>query len=339
MTTLHVLSCGPTVSIQDLGRPGYLDQGVSQSGAADALAIAEGAALLGQGQRHAAIEMAGFGGEFRADAPIRIALTGAPMRALLDGEPLIWNASHAVEPGQTLSIGAATKGMYGYLHIGGGIATEPQLGSRATHIRAGIGRALEPGDSLPIGLDNGDTGMGLQVSERFDGGTIRVMQGFQTALFDPETLERFEATEFSRGPRANRMGVELAMMGEGFAIKDQLAILSEIILPGDIQMTGDGRPYVLLPECQTTGGYPRIATVLPCDMPRIAQAPAGAPIRFQFVDRAEAEAAQAAHETAVGRLKSQVYPLVRDVADMADLLAYQLIGGVVSAADDMEEWG
>ena len=82
---LTILRAGPGLTVQDLGRPGYLDMGLSRGGAVDRLALAEGAALLGQADSLAAVEMAGMGGEFQADQDLRIALTGARMRAQIDG--------------------------------------------------------------------------------------------------------------------------------------------------------------------------------------------------------------------------------------------------------------
>ena len=133
--------------------------------------------------------------------------------------------------------------------------------------------------------------MTLDIADRFTGGTVRIVPSVQTARFAPEDLQRFETTDFTRDVRGNRMGVRLTFDGAPFAAQDQLSILSEIIVPGDIQATGDGTPFVLLNECQTTGGYPRIATVLPCDLNLIAQARPGDTIRFRFVTRAEALAA------------------------------------------------
>ncbi|KUJ73306.1 urea amidolyase [Ruegeria marisrubri] len=331
--SLIVNRIGPACTIQDLGRGAYLDQGLSRSGAADLLALHEGAALLRQSPMLAALEMAGMGGEFEATEDTRIALTGAPMQASIDGSPVVWNASHLLAKGQRLTIGAVLKGAYGYLHLGGGIATEPFLGSRSAHLTAKVGRAVAAGDVLPSGPDKGDAGRKLTPAERFSGGLLRVVSSFQTALFDPETLKRFTQTEFRRGPRANRMGVQLESPGEGFAAQGQLDILSEIITPGDIQMTGTGNPFILLPECQTTGGYPRIATVLPCDLPRAAQAPAGGTIRFQFVTLDEAVALHEAFVKDLARLPRRVEPLVRDPHDIPDLLSYQLISGVISARD------
>ena len=258
------------------------------------------------------------------------------MAARLDGRALAWNASHRIEPGQLLEIGPARQGVYGYLHLAGGIATEPVLGSRSAHLVAGIGGLVEPGALLPAGpgAGAGRAGRALEVADRFRGGTVRVIAGFQTPLFDADTQARFAATRFRRGARASRMGVALEFDGAGFTARGQLDILSEMIVPGDIQMTGDGRPFVLLTECQTTGGYPRIGAVIPADLALVAQAPPGAALRFAFVDRAAALEAEARHRAHLAALPGRVRPLLRDPADMPDLLAQQLVGGVVSALDD-----
>ncbi|NOD49938.1 MULTISPECIES: biotin-dependent carboxyltransferase family protein [unclassified Ruegeria] len=331
--SLIVHRIGPSCTIQDQGRTGYLDQGLSRSGAADILALHEGAALLGQSPNLAALEMAGLGGEFEVTQDVRIALTGARMQTSIDGSPVAWNASHQLTAGQRLNIGAAVQGNYGYLHLGGGIESDVFLGSRSAHLTARIGRALEQGDRLTCGPDAGQTGLKLTPDERFAGGELRVVASFQTTLFDRTTLDRFAATTFRRGTRANRMGMQVDSDGDGFAASGQLNILSEVITPGDIQMTGTGDPFILLPECQTTGGYPRIATVLPCDMPRAAQTPAGGKIRFRFVSMDEASALHTAFLSELARLPSRVEPLIRDPHDIQDLLSYQLIGGVISATD------
>jgi biotin-dependent carboxylase-like uncharacterized protein len=338
MTGLHVHRIGPVCTLQDMGRPGLLKQGLSQGGATDRLALAEGAALLGQSPRLAALEMAGMGGEFTATSDMRIALTGAPMPATIDGSAIVWNASYTLLAGQRLSIGAARMGVYGYLHLGGGIDGPEFLGARSSHLLAGIGGTVQVGDQLKPGPDNANpTGMVLDVANRFLGGTVRVVPSVQTDLFARDVLQRFEDTEFIRGPRANRMAAEMISDGAGFTASGQLDILSEVIVPGDIQMTGDGLPFVLLPECQTTGGYPRIATVIPCDLPLVAQAPAGAAIRFEFVTLEQALAAQRVFVAMLAGLKNSCRPAVRDVADMADLLSYQLVSGAISAHWDVED--
>ena len=334
--SLRVHRAGPVVALQDQGRFGYLDKGLSRSGAADQLALHEGAALLGQNPALAALEMAGFGGEFEAGCDMVIALTGAPMAASIDGAAVPWNATLALVAGQRLSIGAARAGVYGYLHVAGGFEGPEFLGSRSAQISSGIGALVQPGDTLRVGTGSAEPGRCLQVSDRFSGGPLRVVESFQTTMFSGETRARFANTAFRRGPRANRMGVELDSDGPGFAAEGQLNVLSEVITPGDIQMTGAGNPFILLPECQTTGGYPRIASVLPGDMPRAVQAAAGAVLKFDFLSIDAARAAHLAYVADLARLRQQVTALVRNPHDIPDLLSYQLISGAVSALSNEE---
>lgn len=332
MSTLTILQAGPAMSLQDQGRPGFRARGLTVGGAADRLALAEGAALLGQSPTLAAIEMAGSGGTFQADADLRIALTGAEMTATLDGEPLTWHASHLLPAGAKLAIGGARRGTYGYLHLGGGIDAPTVMQARSSHLAGGIGTLLTTGEALPIGPDTGaETGMILRPDDRFDGGTIRLVASMQTAAFAPADITRFQHTAFRRDARANRMGVRMDFDGNGFATEDQLSIVSEVVVPGDIQISGDGAPYVLMYECQTTGGYPRIGSVLPCDLPRVAQAQTGAPIQFSFVEMEEAIALQTRYLAELKTLPQKVVPLVRDPAKIKDLLGYQLISGATSA--------
>ena len=334
---LKVICAGPSLTVQDFGRTGYLDCGLSAGGAADKLALIEGAVLLGQSLEHAALEMAGFGGTFEATADIRIALTGAPMTVRLDEAPLLWNASHFISAGQRLSVGRASRGVYGYLSVSGGLATEPFLGSRSTHLAGGIGRRLEIGDLLPVGLDeHADIGpRALPVEERFSGGLIRMVPSAQTQLFTQSQLRRFAKTKFWRGARGNRQGVQLEFEGAPFASGDQLLLLSEVMVVGDVQMTGDGAPFVLLPECQTTGGYPRIGTVVPQDLPKIAQAATSSMLRFDFVSRDLAEKSFVDPVRTAQALQLKVAPQVRNPHDINDLLSYQLISGATTGKDDL----
>ncbi|MDG3040239.1 5-oxoprolinase subunit C family protein [Roseicyclus marinus] len=328
---LIVQRAGPAMSLQDGGRPGFLGQGLSRGGAADPRALAEGAVLLGQGGDLAAVEMAGMGGAFEATGDLRIALTGAPMRASVEGAPLAWGASHLMRAGQVLEIGPVLAGVYGYLHVGGGFDAPEVLGARGAHLSAGIGRVLRVGDRLAAGDDpGGEVGLCLSAEDRFAGGELRAVMGPQTAMFSPEDVARFEGTRFARDARGNRMGLRLIPDGAGFQSRAGLSIVSEIVVPGDIQITGDGVPMVLLVECQTTGGYPRIGTILPCDMPRAAQAPAGAEMRIRFVDRDAALAAERAAADTLRALPGRITRLVRDPWDMRDLLSYQLISGVTA---------
>jgi 5-oxoprolinase (ATP-hydrolysing) subunit C len=237
---------------------------------------------------------------------------------------------HLIAPGERLAIGGAREGVYGYLHAGGGIATEPVMGSRSAHLAARIGRRLGPGDRLPVGPDAGAGELRLEAEPRCSGGDVRLLAVPQTALFAAAERQRFEATEFRRDPRGNRQGVRLAFEGEPFSGAAGLALVSEVVQPGDVQLTGDGAPYVLLAECQTTGGYPRIGTVLPCDLAKVAQAAPGTALRFRFVTVSEGLAASRSEAEVLADLRRRAQPLVRAAEDIPDLLGYQLVSGVTA---------
>ena len=323
--SLVVENAGPAVSVQDAGRPGGMGMGLSRSGAVDRDGYLAAVALAQAPLGAAAIEMAGFGGRFRFETACRFALAGATMRATLDGATLLWNAAHKAEAGSVLEIGAAENGVYGYLLPGCGISTDEELGGRGYHRIAGLGQPVAASHRLPFAQSPNLPPMKLAMRAA-ETGPIRVMPGPQTALFDEGALNRFAATEFTRSARANRQGVRLDQDGPSFTAGSQLQQVSDFIAEGDIQMTGDGTPYVLLADCQTMGGYPRIGTVLPCDLPRIAQSLPGARIRFRFVTVEEAEALWQSDTARLAQFRSGITPLVRDPREIPDLLSYDLIG-------------
>ncbi len=337
MPSLTIHSAGPGLTVQDLGRPGWKAQGLSTGGAADRLALFEAAALLHTKPTQAVIEMMGFGGTFSTSHHTRIAITGAQMQATIDGAPITTNMTHILRAGAQLTIGGAKAGVYGYLAFAGGITTDPVMDSRATHLTAGIGKRLDAGDTLPLGPDPDPLRppQKLIPDNRFCGGMIRIMPGPQTDFFSAEILGSFTATQFTRSPRGNRQGIRLDYDGAGFPIDGGRNIVSDLIVPGDIQMTGDGVPYILLSECQTIGGYPRIGSVIPADLPKIAQAAPGTRLSFEFLTVEEADSTAASDAALLKQLAKMCQPMIRDPHDIADLLSYQLISGA-TPGDDLE---
>jgi biotin-dependent carboxylase-like uncharacterized protein len=329
---LIVRSIGPATAIQDLGRAGFMSSGLTRGGASDPTALYEGAALLGHAPTSAALEMAGMGGSFEATADMRIALTGAVMDASIDGSTAQWNSSHLLPAGGVLTIGAARRGNFGYLHVGNGFDTPKHLGTRGSHLSAGLGRLVGVGDQLHICTDTStDVGLHLIPEQRLDGGKIRFVRSMQSDKFDAATITRFTQAEFRRDPRGNRQGIRMDFDGDGFNANGQLNIVSEVIIAGDIQITGDGTPFVLMHECQTTGGYPRIGTILPADLSKVSQAAVGSKFTFELLTFDEGAAVQIRANAVLDKLPKMVKPLLRDVSTIQDLLSYQLISGVVSA--------
>lgn len=337
MTRAIVERAGPMMTLQDLGREGHIAAGLSRGGAMDRCAILEATALLAAPQPLAAIEMAGVGGVFRAEAPVRFALTGAPMQAQIDGIDLAWNATHLLPEGGRLVLGGARDGTYGYLTFAGGIAGPASLGGQGAHLAAGLGRPLIDGEILPVLPDPAPTRAPHRMdgADRFSGGLLRRMPGPQTALFDLQTRTRFAATTFLRSAQANRQGLRLDHSGAPFAPQSAANLISDAILCGDAQMTVAARPYVLMAECQTIGDCPWIGTVIDADLGRAAQAPVDAELRFEWITVAEADALFQSDAEILAGLRDTVRPLTRDIADIRDLLSYQLFGGA-TCGDDLE---
>jgi allophanate hydrolase len=209
------------------------------------------------------------------------------------------------------------------------------MGSLSAHLAAGIGRVLAAGDALDLGADPAPERplAAMPVPDRFSGGVLRLAPGPQTGLFDAETRARLAGITFRRGAQANRQGMRLDHDGAAFATDAAAGLASDFLIAGDVQMTGEGLPYILLAECQTIGGYPRIGTVIAADLPRAAQAGPGALLRFEWVTTDEADRLCRAPEALLSDLRAACRPVIRDPSTIPDLLGYQLIGGV-TAGDD-----
>lgn len=336
MNGVWIERAGPMMTVQDLGRAGNIALGLSRGGAMDRRAILEAAAILGAGQALPAIEMAGMGGVFRAQSDVRFALTGAPMVAQIDGTEIAWNVAHFMLAGQRLTIGGMLAGSYGYLTFAGGIKGGEWHHSQSTHLTAGIGRLLAAHDFIEILADPSPDfpPQRLDVQNRFSGGVLRLMPGPQTAIFDPLARARMEVTAFRRHAQSNRQGIRLEADTPFTA--DAAQLLSDAILCGDVQMTGAGLPYILMAECQTIGGYPRIGTVIAEDIPRAAQAPVSAELRFEWLTVDEADRLFQSDRAILAQLRKSARPTRRDPAQITDLLAYQLISGM-TCGDELED--
>ncbi len=327
---LEVVDGGLHGTIQDLRRPGLQRQGVSEGGALDPRALFEGAALLGQAPELAALEMTLVGGTFKAvDGPVRVALTGASLAAHVDGIPVPWRTAFTLEPGQTLRLGKVETGLYGYLHLAGGIDVPEVLGSRSTHLRAGFGglegRAIRAGDRLVAGAAATDpTVKELARPAAPTPSTIRVLWGVHAEEFDPAERERFLATTFRLSATRDRMGARLEGAEAPFTPARGLTLISDAVVAGDVQVPGDGQPLVLLADRQPTGGYPRLATVITADLPAFAQLPSGHAIRFGLVQPEAAVAALRHLRDVLTALPDQV----RTRRTRDNLLAFNLIDGV-----------
>ncbi|MBP1859990.1 5-oxoprolinase subunit C family protein [Rhizobium herbae] len=302
MIGLMVKQAGPMVTVQDLGRRGLQHAGVSGSGPMDVPSFRIANALVANAKGEAALEFAGTGGTFQVSRPVRFAVTGGAVGIRIDDKAVRPWESHDLFPGSTLVIGGLRNAVWGYLAISGGIDTPPVLGSRATHLRSGLGghqgRRLQAGDSLPLGDAVSSPHLCLRTPWRSAQRFIHIVPGPQDDYFDTQAWAIFLGQPFIVSAMRDRM----AQMLDGPVLLSRRGhdIVSDGTAPGSIQVPGSGRPIVLMAERQTTGGYPKIATVASVDLPRLAQTPSGRDIRFRRVSRERAEDLLIAEKLALG---------------------------------------
>jgi biotin-dependent carboxylase-like uncharacterized protein len=292
MSKLVIPSIGPASSVQDGGRPGAQRYGLVPSGAMDRLALAAANTLVGNQLFAAAVELGPFGAAFTArDGAVRIALSGAPRNADIGGRVVAFDSSATLAEGETLKLGFARGGSFSYLAIEGGVAGEPMFGSLAVNARAGLGspypRPLQSGDELQAAPASGAPEQRIDLPAVTDA-PIRILFGPQDDEFAEDTKKLFLDSEWKISATSDRMGYRL----EGPILKHLHGhnIVSDGTVTGSIQVPGNGQPIVLMPDRGTTGGYPKIATVISADLGRFAQTPAGRGFRFKAVGMAEAQA-------------------------------------------------
>jgi biotin-dependent carboxylase-like uncharacterized protein len=292
MTRLIVTSIGPASSVQDGGRHGAQRYGLTPSGAMDRLALAAANTLLGNAPFAAAVEIGPFGAAFTArDGAVRVALSGAARSADIAGRSVAFDTSMTIAEGETLTLGFAKGGAFSYLAIEGGITGEPMFGSLAVNARAGLGspyqRPLQAGDELPAKPASGAPERRIELPQAASG-PIRVLFGPQDDEFAEDAKQLFLDSEWKISPTSDRMGYRL----EGPVIKHLHGhnIVSDGTVDGSIQVPGNGAPIVLMPDRGTTGGYPKIATVISADLGRLAQTTAGTGFRFKAISMVEAQA-------------------------------------------------
>jgi 5-oxoprolinase (ATP-hydrolysing) subunit C len=292
MTRLVIISIGPASSVQDGGRHGAQRYGLTPSGAMDRLGLAAANTLLGNAPFAAAVEIGPFGAAFTARAgAVRVALAGTTRNADIAGRPVAFDTSMTIPDGETLTLGFAKGGAFSYLAIEGGITGEPMFGSLAVNARAGLGspyqRPLQAGDELPAMAASGAPEQRIELPQAANG-PIRVLFGPQDDEFADGARQLFLDSEWKISPTSDRMGYRL----EGPVIKHLHGhnIVSDGTVDGSIQVPGNGAPIVLMPDRGTTGGYPKIATVISADLGRLAQTTAGTGFRFNAIGMVEAQA-------------------------------------------------
>jgi biotin-dependent carboxylase-like uncharacterized protein len=271
---LEIVATTGLATIQDLGRPGRAHLGVPPSGALDPSALRLANRLVGNPPEAAGIEIMG-GLRLRVSTPVTVALTGAPGTATDGPRPIPLYAPVQV---RTLSIGYAETGGRRYLAVAGGIAVEPVLGSRSTDTLSGLGPApLTAGVVLPLGVPGKPSTVDFAPQSAPQRELrLGITFGPRDDLFrDAGELLRWA---YTMSLMSDRIGARLD--GPALTRADLGELPSEPIVTGAVQVPADGRPLIFLNDHPTTGGYPVIAVVDAADVPKLALAGPGTPVRF-----------------------------------------------------------
>jgi 5-oxoprolinase (ATP-hydrolysing) subunit C len=335
VSTLVVTSIGPASSVQDGGRFGAQRYGLTPSGAMDKLSLAAANSLVGNVPLSAAIEIGPFGAVFTAKGgAVRVALAGAPRPADIAKRPVEFNTSVTLADGETLTLGFARGGSFSYLAIQGGIEGEAIFGSLSVNARAGLGspypRPLQSGDTFEAqpAADAPERQISLPPTSN---GPIRVVLGPQDDEFTDEMTALFLDSEWKISATSDRMGYRL----EGPAIRHLHGhnIVSDGTVEGSIQITGSGAPIVLMADRGTSGGYPKLATVITADFGRLAQTPVGTGFRFKAVTMAEAQAEARKFKQLIERMPDHVSDIENVELRLEALMSANVAGHALSATD------
>jgi biotin-dependent carboxylase-like uncharacterized protein len=290
---LSVSFAGPHVSIQDSGRRGLMRFGVPWSGPMDRRASAAVNLALGNPLDAPVIEVSLGGLTVTClSGPVSFAVAGGGFILDHAGTKRGSWATGTLHPGESLTIRPGPWGSWCYLAFAGALVCPRWLGSAATHALSGFGGGkLVSGQTLTIkqaeyrGFRDAEIPCPVSARPRH---TARVTIGPQERFFSAETQSTFLAGPWKMTDAWDRMGARLA--GPSIAPDVALDMPSEPVLRGSIQVAGDGVASILLADHQTTGGYPKIATVLDCDLDALMQLRPRDRLQFQPVQPEEAVA-------------------------------------------------
>ncbi|WP_420317090.1 biotin-dependent carboxyltransferase family protein [Ekhidna sp.] len=277
MGKLKVISTGPLTTIQDFGRFGFRRYGIPQSGAMDKEMMIAANSLVGNPESFPVIELAIAGLKLEVLEPTTIAVIGSELQV----NGVVINSIVDVTKGDQISI-SSPEFVYAYLGIKGRLTAKKDFGSASTYERAGFGgingRSIRKEDILVTDSHSSDK-VNVQIPKRSfnEVVNVRIMKGPEWSLLK----ELPESKIFEVDVSSDRMGIRL----KGSKLDcDYKEITSSAVIPGTIQLPSDGHPIILMNDCQTTGGYPRIGKVLEYDMGKLSQVRAGREIKLRVVD-------------------------------------------------------
>jgi antagonist of KipI len=311
MSEVRVIRPGLLTTIQDVGRWGHQSRGVPVAGPMDPYSHRAANALVGNHPGAATLEVTLLGPELGFEDDRLIVVTGAEFELRVNGRSVPTNVPCVAPAGSSLAFGSRIRGARAYVGVEGGFEPPLVFGNRATHVAVGMGglggRTLKAGDRLPLGkrgIRPTKARLITQVRALPDGhARVRVMIGPQHHRFRAEALDVLQSAPYKLGLRSDRMAFRLE--GSPLAHTSDADIISEATPIGSIQVPSSGLPIVLMADRQTTGGYPKIATLISADLGLAGQLAPGDTISFGMCSAQEALAALIAQERALMSIETR----------------------------------
>jgi biotin-dependent carboxylase-like uncharacterized protein len=281
---------GPLVTFQDIGRPGNMRYGVSASGPMDIVSFEAANAVLGNDTKQTAIEIS-LGGLILQchEGSITLAITGGDFLIEYQGQKISSWTVLTLQKGERLSVRAGKSGSWAYLAFSGKLNVKDWLNSSSTHSTSGFGGGvLKTGQKFTLtDASNQANRIGPILKPNFNtNDLIHAVLGPQDQYFMNTAIKIFSDSIFKVSDNYDRMGMQLT--GPKLELKSALSIPSEPVVKGSIQVSGDGIPTILLADHQTTGGYPKIATVISSDINRLVQLRSNQNVEFILINSNEA---------------------------------------------------
>lgn len=334
--TIHVIKPGALSTIQDLGRVGYQHLGVVVGGAMDPWSHRMANLLVGNDAEEATLEITLMGPSLRFDATTLIALCGADLAPRMGETALPMGRPVLVRGGSQIDFGRRRTGARAYLAVRGGYQVAPVLHSKSTYVRGAFGgydgRALRKGDEIATVAGAGQSDdrwprlaralhnsaapfaahPAALVAPHADSALqiVRVTAGRQWDAFTGQAQEQLVGGDFRVGVQSDRMGYRLE--GQTLALRSPLEMISEAVCFGTVQVPPDGDAIILMADRQTTGGYPKIASVISVDLPLLAQMMPHQALGFTMVTADEAQQLYLTREQAAQRIRQSIQHIERE---------------------------
>ena len=311
--SIKIIRPGVQTTLQDAGRFGHRSIGVGSGGAMDIFALKAANYLCGNDDGKAVMEINFPASEILFQQDAMIGLTGAAFAAMIDETAVpVWRTV-LVKKGTVLKFTQPLSGARCYLAVRGGWQAQQWLNSYSTHLKLGVGgfsgRALKKEDVIGFPLSHlsftSNRILPWHIAQQElnniyqPQNIIRCIKGTEYDWLDERSQQNFEQKFYTISNQSDRMGYRLN--DNRLALQQPVELISSAVDAGTVQLLPDGNAIVLMADHQTTGGYPRIASVIKADLPKLAQLNPGKNIQFTMVDIEEAEdALHAMAETLVG---------------------------------------